>query len=81
MRLGIVESGHSIGRKLILLIARIMMGAKPPGVVRTLFYRPSFFGDHHSAWTNAVMRGSSEWSIGERELFAAFTSKLNQCLF
>jgi len=28
-----------------------------------------------------VMRGPSDWSIGERELFAAFTSKLNQCVF
>jgi len=27
------------------------------------------------------MRGPSEWSVGERELFAAYTSKLNQCVF
>ena len=81
MRLGVVENGHSLGRKLILLIMRIMMGSWAPGVVRTLFYRPQFFGDHHAAWTNQVMRGPSEWSIGERELFAAFTSKLNQCVF
>jgi hypothetical protein len=27
------------------------------------------------------MRGPSQWSVGERELFAAFTSRLNQCLF
>ena len=29
-----------------------------------------------SAWTNVIMRGPSEWSVGERELFAAFTSQL-----
>jgi len=28
-----------------------------------------------------VMRGESEWSPGERELFAGFTSLLNQCPF
>jgi len=28
-----------------------------------------------------VMRGHSEWSAGERELFAGFTSLLNQCPF
>jgi hypothetical protein len=28
-----------------------------------------------------VMRGPSEWSSGERELFAAFTSLLRQCPF
>jgi len=27
------------------------------------------------------MRGPSTWSVGERELFAAFTSRLNQCVF
>jgi len=81
MRLGIVATGHSIGRKLILVIARLMMGTKPPDVVKTLFYRPKFFGDPHSAWTNQVLRGPSQWTVGERELFAAFTSKLNQCVF
>jgi len=28
-----------------------------------------------------VMRGPSPWSVGERELFAAVTSRLNQCVF
>jgi hypothetical protein len=81
MRLPIVRTGHSIGRKIILGIARLMMGVKPPDVVRTLFYRPKFFGDPHSAWTNQVMRGPSQWTVGEREIFAAFTSRLNQCVF
>lgn len=82
MRLKIVENGHSVGRKLILFIAKhFMMKAEPPDVVKTLFYRPAFFGDAHCAWTNQVMRGRSEWPVFERELFAAFTSKLNQCLF
>jgi hypothetical protein len=81
MRLTIVENGHSFARKLILLLSRFAMGVKAPDVVKTLFYRPEFFGDHHSAWTNQVMRGDSQWSVGERELFAAFTSELNQCVF
>jgi hypothetical protein len=81
MRLPIVSNGHSIGRKLILGIIRLMMGHKAPDVVRTLFYRPKFFGDPHSAWTNQVMRGPSDWPVAEREVFAAFTSRLNQCVF
>lgn len=81
MRLGVVDHGHTLGRKALLFVARLMMGAKVPGVVKTLFYRPGFFGDHQSAWTNQVMRGPSAWTVGERELFAAFTSKLNQCEF
>jgi hypothetical protein len=46
-----------------------------------LRYRKAFFGQPHSAHTQAVMRGPSPWTVGERELFAAFVSRLNQCLF
>jgi hypothetical protein len=53
----------------------------PPGVVRTLLYRPEIFGEAYSEELDRVMRGPSEWSVGERELFAAFTSLLNQCPF
>ena len=28
-----------------------------------------------------AMRGPSEWTVGERELFAAFTSRMNKCMF
>jgi len=81
MRLGVVENGHSIGRKALLLLVRVMLRSRPPDVVRTLLYRPTFFGNRMAAWTNSIMRGPSEWSVGERELFAAFTSQLNQCVF
>lgn len=33
------------------------------------------------AFTHQSMRGSSTWSIGDRELMAAFVSKLNECKF
>jgi len=51
------------------------------GVIKTLTYRPELFGGPFSEELDVVMRGRSEWSAGERELFAAFASKLNQCLF
>ena len=51
------------------------------GVVKTLLYRPELFGRPFSAELDRVMRGPSEWSVGERELFAGFASHLNQCLF
>jgi DNA-binding response OmpR family regulator len=43
--------------------------------------RQHFFGLPHSSHTQVVMRGPSEWSVGERELFAAFVSRLNACAF
>ena len=51
------------------------------GVVRTLLYRSEIFGRPYSDALDAAMRGPSDWSPGERELFAAFTSLLNQCPF
>jgi hypothetical protein len=60
---------------------RMVSGYRAPDVVRTLRYRPSFFGAAHGAHTQAAMRGASAWSVGEREIFAAFVSRLNQCHF
>jgi hypothetical protein len=54
---------------------------RPLGVLKTLNYRPELFGRPFSAALDAAMRGPSEWSPGERELFAAFVSSLNQCPF
>ena len=81
MRLRTVEHGHRLPQGLKLLLIRLVSGRRVPDVVKTLLYRPEFFGRPMCAWTQAVMRGPSEWSVGERELFAAFTSRLNQCLF
>ncbi|HJQ22260.1 MAG TPA: hypothetical protein VJ867_18120, partial [Gemmatimonadaceae bacterium] len=81
MRLRRVEHGHRLKQKLILGIIRLMQRRRAPDIVRTLFYRPEFLGQPVSAWTHAVMRGPSEWTVWERELFAAFTSRLNQCVF
>lgn len=50
-------------------------------VVKTLSYRPELFGRPFSALTHALLRGESTWSVGERELFAAYTARLNKCPF
>jgi hypothetical protein len=50
-------------------------------VVRTMRYRSDLFGQPFSAALQQVMRGPSDWSVGERELFAAFVSAQNQCPF
>ena len=81
MRLKNVERGDRLSSKLLYAFIRLVSGFRAPDVVRTLRYRRQFFGRHHSAHTQAVMRGSSEWSIGERELFAAFVSRVNECAF
>lgn len=81
MKLRNVTSGHSLARKLMLKVARVMFGAELPDVLRVAFYRPNFFGKPIVALENAVLRGQSDWSVGERELFAAFVSVKNKCRF
>ena len=51
------------------------------GVLKTLQYRPELFGEPYSNALDFALRGPSDWSAGERELFAGFASHLNQCLF
>jgi hypothetical protein len=54
---------------------------RPLGVLKTINYRPELFGRPFSDALDEAMRGPSEWSAAERELFAAFVSSLNQCPF
>jgi hypothetical protein len=81
MRLGCVESGHDQRESKVLDLIREHRGAEPPDVLKTLHYRPELFGRPYSETLDLAMRGPSDWSVGERELFAAFVSSLNQCPF
>lgn len=80
MRLRKVHRGHGFRDRLLLGLMRLLAG-HAPGVVRTLLYRKEFFGRPFSVLTQRVMRGASDWSVGEREVFAAFVSRMNQCIF
>ena len=46
-----------------------------------LRYRTELFGRPFSELLQEVMKGPSEWTEAERELFAAFVSALNHCPF
>jgi hypothetical protein len=81
MRLAVVDHGHAPAEAAVLDQIRERSGVEPLGVVKTLLYRPELFGRPFSEALDIVMRGPSDWSPGERELFAAFTSLLNQCPF
>ena len=51
-----------------------------PQIMHLLAFKPETT-NHLSAFTHEVMRGPSPLSAGFRELIAAFTSKLNHCVF
>jgi hypothetical protein len=81
MRLAVVDHGHAPAEAALLDEIRERSGREPLGVVKTILYRPELFGRPFSDALDDAMRGPSEWSAGERELFAGFTSLLHQCPF
>jgi hypothetical protein len=81
MRLDVLDRGHTFGAKALFAMIRVVSRRPPPDVVKLLKYRPDFFGEPMSHVFQHVMRGPSEWSIGDRELMASFVSKVNDCEF
>ncbi len=81
MRLKALEQQQRLGVRLKFLMIRVMSGRSAPDVLRALHYKQKRWGEPFSNLLQAVMRGPSDWSIGERELFATFVSHLNQCRF
>jgi len=81
MRLHNVSHGHTLRKRLLLRFIKTVSRKEPPDVVKTLLYRPEFFGDHYSPLLQKLLRDESEWTVGEREMFAAFTAKLEACHF
>jgi len=80
MRLHKVEQGQRLKHRLVLGAIGVVTG-RAPDVMRVLMYRPEFFGAAFGPLLQAAMRGPSAWTVGERELFAAFTSTVNECEF
>jgi hypothetical protein len=81
MRLDAVARGRGVGAKTKFAMIRLMTGDPTLDVVKTLSFRPAFFGTPFNVLAEEIMRGPSEWTVGERELFAAFVSERNRCEF
>ncbi|HZZ63414.1 MAG TPA: carboxymuconolactone decarboxylase family protein [Roseiarcus sp.] len=81
MRLSILDRGHGVGAKLLFAAIRAFSRQPAPDTVKLVTYRPDFFGDNMKRVTDEAMRGPSAWSVGDRELMAAFISNLNACEF
>jgi uncharacterized peroxidase-related enzyme len=79
MRLMILDRGHRLGTKILFALIRAASRQPVAGPVKLISYRPDFLGTHLKALTHEAMRGPSAWSVGDRELMAAFVSKLNEC--
>ena len=81
MRLRILDSGHSFGTRALFALIRTVSRQPVLDVIKLVKYRADFYGNPMSALTQEAMRGPSQWSVGDRELMAAFIAKTNQCDF
>jgi uncharacterized peroxidase-related enzyme len=81
MRLEILNSGYSLGTKALFAFIRAFSRQPVPDAAKLVFYRPDFYGRLSKEFTHEAMRGPSAWSIGDRELMAAFVSKVNESAF
>ncbi len=81
MRLAVVERDFAWPARLVLGLIRRKTREEPVDVIKAHLYRPNLFGRWASPATQDVMRGPSSWTVGERELFAAYVSRLLQCPF
>ncbi len=79
MRLSILDTGHSFGTKVLFASIRAVSRQPTPEALKLIAYRPDFFGAQMKAVTHEAMRGPSRWSVADRELMAAFVSKVNEC--
>jgi uncharacterized peroxidase-related enzyme len=81
MRLDILNNGYTRGNKLLFAIIRLFSGHPLPDAAKIVFYRPDFYGNPAKKFTHEALRGPSAWSVGDRELMAAYVSKANDCAF
>ena len=81
MRLDILNHGYGPGTKLLFAVIQLFSRQPLPDAAKVVFYRPDFYGTPAKAFTHEAMRGPSAWSVGDRELMAAYVSKLNECAF
>ncbi len=79
MRLAILDRGHRLGTKILFAVIQTLSRQPIAGPVKVIMYRPDFFGAQMKTLTHEAMRGPSAWSVADRELMAAFVSKLNEC--
>jgi uncharacterized peroxidase-related enzyme len=81
MRLDVLNHGYRPGTKLLFAVIRLFSRQPVPDAARLVFYRPDFYGSRAKEFTHKAMRGASGWSVADRELMAAYVSKVNDSAF
>jgi AhpD family alkylhydroperoxidase len=77
----VLNNGYGIGPRLLFGLIRFVSGHPLPDAAKLTFYRSDFYGTYMRKLTHEAMRGHSAWSVGDRELMAAYVSKVNASPF
>ncbi|GCE15790.1 hypothetical protein KTT_56490 [Tengunoibacter tsumagoiensis] len=62
-------------------VEQIHKGAPGSDIGRIMAYHPELFGASFGACIQQFLRGPSDWTVGERELFASFTASRLHCVY
>jgi len=81
MRLDVLNRGYGPGTRLLFALIRLFSRHPVPDAAKLVFYRPDFYGSRAKEFTHEAMRGPSAWSVGDRELMAAYVSRANESAF
>jgi len=81
MRLEVLNRGYGPATKMLFAVIRLVSRQPVPDAAKLAFYRPDFYGARAKEFTHEAMRGPSAWSVGDRELMAAYVSQANECAF
>ena len=81
MRLEVLNRDYGPGTKMLFAVIRLVSRHPVPDAAKLVFYRPDFYGSRAKEFTHEAMRGPSAWSVGDRELMAAYVSQANGCAF
>ena len=81
MRPEVLNRGYGPATKLLFGLIRLVSRHPVPDAAKLVFYRPDFYGTRAKEFTHEAMRGPSAWSVADRELMAAYVSKVNESAF
>lgn len=81
MRIDSIKKRVGWKRKALFSVVGAVSDQLIPDVSYVMSHRPELFGKAFCEWLHVVMRGESEWTVGERELFASFTAQRLFCVF
>ena len=80
MRLVSYARGNRLRHRVLFGLTKLL-SVEVDDVAKVVMKRPRFFGKAFLRLAQAVLRGPSAWTVGERELFGAVVSRANDCPF